>query len=192
LQLEGRRTVTLGPRVSSRTPLDLPDPLPATARTGWRTIDLTPGTLFHMPPRTPHRVVCHGRSLAVSLTWTCARPRGSGFAARTAWDVVEGSVDVIPRQARYRLWVQVPVIVGDVDRRRGTFPVSTADGDVVRLPASLHAWGMALEAMPWFHRGSVPVTAFEPLVRSGLLAPVDLPRMVRPKRPRALDGWRFA
>src|SRR5437762_11950736 len=56
LQLEGRRRVTLGPPVSRRAPEDLGAP-PAHRR-GWRTIDLQPGSLLHLPPRTPHAVVC--------------------------------------------------------------------------------------------------------------------------------------
>ncbi len=70
LQLEGQRTVTIGPPVPPGTPEDLDDRLaPRESVGGWWTDDLEPGTLFYMPPRTPHRVVCHGRSLALSLTW---------------------------------------------------------------------------------------------------------------------------
>lgn len=68
LQLEGRRAVTLGPRVAASTPEDMDDRR-AERGPGWSTRDLEPGTLLYLPPRTPHRVVCHGRSLAVSLTW---------------------------------------------------------------------------------------------------------------------------
>jgi hypothetical protein len=209
LQLEGRRTVTLGPPVPPRTPQELPAAL-ASRGSRWRTLDLTPGTLLHMPPRTPHEVVCHERSLAVSLTWT-ARPRGprprpaAGGARRArggatrarlarlaAWDVVAGRADPIPRPARDRLWVQVPVAAGPVDRRRGDFPLCTADGEVARLPAALHSWAASLAVMPSLRRGDVPPAALAPLVKSGVLAPVDLPCSVRPDRPRALDGWAFA
>jgi hypothetical protein len=201
LQLEGRRTVTIGPPVAPRTPFELPGALAARGGRGWRTIDLPPGTLFHLPPRTPHRVVCHGRSLAVSLTW--ARPRIASrhrrrggarrrAAALAAWDVVAGRVDAIPRPARDRLWVQVPVVAGPVDRRQGAFPLWTADGEAARLPASLRPWATALAAMPWLPRRAVPPAALDVLVGAGLLAPVDVPRMVRPARPRALDGWNFA
>src|SRR5206468_429646 len=54
LQLEGRRTVTIGPPVRPRAPLDLPDSFAASGGAGWRTLDLPPGSLFHLPPRTPH------------------------------------------------------------------------------------------------------------------------------------------
>src|SRR4029434_1534887 len=54
----------------------------AECRAGWRTLELSPGSLFHLPPWTPHDVVCHGRSLALSLTWTTAAARGA--RARTA------------------------------------------------------------------------------------------------------------
>lgn len=83
LQLQGRRTVTVGPPVPAGAPEDLDDrlaPRPGGRRAGWRTLDLTPGTLFLLPPRTPHRVVCEGRSLAVSLTWKALDP-GAAVAA---------------------------------------------------------------------------------------------------------------
>lgn len=69
LQLEGRRTVTLGPPVPAGTPEDLDAGLARRRPGAWSTHDLEPGTLLYLPPRTPHRVVCHGRSLALSLTW---------------------------------------------------------------------------------------------------------------------------
>ena len=189
LQLEGRRTVTIGPPVSPRTPLDLPDGETAGGdRPGWRTIDLTPGTLFHLPPRTPHRVVCHGRSLAVSLTWTTARSR----PRRPRWDVASGRADPLPRAVQDVLWVQVPLDVRPVDRRRRDFALRTADGDVVRLPARLHAWASRLAVMPWLRRRAVPPAALPSLLERGIVAPVDLPLVVWPEKPRALDGWRFA
>jgi hypothetical protein len=73
LQLEGRRTVTIGRPVAPGVPADLP--ARALSRSRWRTLRLPPGSLFYMPPRTPHRVVCHERSLAVSLTWKALDPR---------------------------------------------------------------------------------------------------------------------
>lgn len=191
VQLEGRRTVTIGPRVGPRTPLDLPDHLLVRDATRWRTIDLAPGTLVHLPPRTPHRVVCHGRSLAISLTWSRA-----GHAVRSQrapdWDVVAGHADAIPRAVRDRLWVQVPVVAGPIDRHRGDFLLSTADGDAVRLPADVHRWATGLATMPSLRRGAVPAGALDPLVRSGILAPADLPLVVRPANPRNLDGRHFA
>ncbi len=81
LQLDGRRTVTLGPPVRPGTAEDLPNALADRGGPGWRTIDLTPGTLFYLPPFTPHRVLCHGRSLALSLTWS-APSRRTGVRAR--------------------------------------------------------------------------------------------------------------
>lgn len=68
LQIEGRRTVTIGPPVIPGVPEDLHE-RPARRARGWTTRDLEPGSLFYMPPRTPHAVLCHVRSLAVSLTW---------------------------------------------------------------------------------------------------------------------------
>ena len=133
LQLEGRRTVTLGPPVAPGTPQDLPST--AAHRGGWRTLELSPGSLFHLPPWTPHDVVCRGRSLALSLTWTTAAPRGSRArtAALVAWDVASGSVDALPPVSRRRLWTQVPAIAAP--RRGGAVRLTTPDG-VVRLPAA--------------------------------------------------------
>ena len=198
LQLEGRRTVTIGPPVGPRTPLDLPDSWAAPRGRGWRTFDLPPGSLFHLPPRTPHRVVCHGRSLAISLTWarggrrsrTVASPRR--VRALAAWDVAGGRAIAIPRVARDRLWVQVPVIAGAVDRHRRDFAVWSLDGASVRLASGLRRWAAALSLMPCLRRSDVPAGARDRLLRHGILAPVDLPLAVRPERPRALDGWRFA
>jgi mannose-6-phosphate isomerase-like protein (cupin superfamily) len=198
LQLEGRRTVTIGPPVRPRTPLDLPDSRATTRGRGWRTFELPPGSLFHLPPRTPHRVVCHGRSLAISLTWARARRRRraatSGRRARAlgAWDVVGGRAILIPQPARDRLWVQLPVVVERVDRRRREFVLRSADGTVVSLRAGLRGWATGLALMPCLPRADVPPDARDRLLRTGILAPVDLPLAVRPERPRALDGWRFA
>src|SRR5688572_24447848 len=63
IQLEGRRTVTLGPPVSRGAPEEL-DTVPDTR--GWQTLSLSPGSLLYLPARTPHRVVCHERSLALT------------------------------------------------------------------------------------------------------------------------------
>lgn len=75
LQLEGRRRVTIGPPVPPGQPEDLDPSLMRDRPTRWRTLDLEPGTLFYLPPRTPHRVVYRRRSLAVSLTWRRVDPR---------------------------------------------------------------------------------------------------------------------
>lgn len=72
LQLEGVRTVTFGPPVPEGTPEDIE--IPIRGIRGVVTRDLEPGTLFYMPPRAPHSVVCRGRSLAISLTFGPADP----------------------------------------------------------------------------------------------------------------------
>ncbi|PYN04267.1 MAG: hypothetical protein DME07_03950 [Candidatus Rokuibacteriota bacterium] len=198
LQLEGRRTVTIGPPVGPRTPLDLPDSFAASLGPRWRTFELPPGSFFHLPPRTPHRVVCHGRSLAISLTWARGRrpPRAVTSPRRAralaAWDVVGGRAIATPGVARDRLWVQVPVVAAPVDRRRREFTLRSADGPPVRLPAGLHRWAIRLTLMPCLRLADVPAAARDRLLLSGILAPVDLPVAVRPRRPRTLDGWRFA
>jgi hypothetical protein len=188
LQLEGRRAVTIGPPVGPHTPLDLPQRLATPDGPGWRTIDLAPGTLFHLPARTPHRVLCHGRSLAISLTWARARGRP---ATLTTWDVVAGRADEIPRPDRARLWVQVPVWPRPGHVRRDALALWTAEGEPVVMPTRLRAWAMGLALMPWLRRRAVPAAALDPLLQRGILAPYDLPRVVRPDRPDALDGWRF-
>lgn len=66
LQLEGRRTVTLGPPAAEGSEIE-PDSIDPSGP-GWTTLELTPGSLFYMAPRILHRVVCRERSLALSLT----------------------------------------------------------------------------------------------------------------------------
>jgi hypothetical protein len=103
LQLAGRRTVTIGAPVPRGTPEDLPD---SHLERMDVTLALGPGTLFHVPARTPHRVLCHERSLALSLTWGRRSPRAASLAT---WDVVSGRADRVPPRSRTRLWTQAPV-----------------------------------------------------------------------------------
>jgi Cupin superfamily protein len=195
LQLEGRRTVTLGPPVRPSTPADL-DPRRAGRGPGWRTLALPPGTLLHLPPRTPHDVVCHGRSLALSLTWRSAdaRARRATPAARrgglAAWDVASGRVDAIPRASSRRLWTQVPVIAGPL--ARGRFGLVTPAG-ILRLPAATRALARRLALMPSFPApdGSRGRAALAPLLAHGIVGPQDLPLRIHPEDGEALDGWRF-
>ena len=189
LQLEGSRRVTLGPPVARRTPLDLA--APPERRRGWRTIDLPPGSLLHLPPRTPHDVVCHGRSLALSLTWRrarChARPGSRAHAmALAAWDVASGRAHPRPRATSRRLWTQVPAVAGRPRGRR--FPLWTADG-TLWLPRAAHDVASRLSTMPLVEHA--PDSA-APLLAHGLLVDEDLPLTIVPDAPAALDGWRFA
>jgi hypothetical protein len=192
LQLEGRRTVTLGPPVPPGTPEDL-DPRRA-ARRGWRRLELPPGTLFYLPPWTPHDVVCHGRSLALSLTWRRLDARGHRAARRpvarrrglAAWDVVSGRVRAVPPPARRRLFTQVPALaVGAM--------LVTPDG-ALRLPPAARALARRLALMPSFARPAGPraSAALAPLIEHGIVGPQELPLRIEPARPQALDGWRFA
>ena len=160
---------------------------------GWKTRDLEPGSLFYMRPYTPHRVICHGRSLALSLTWKLRKRPLAGSraaAALTSWNVAAGRAEPIPRGSRDRLWTQVPVVAGPVDKKRGDFPL-WLPGGVLRLPAS--AWPVAsrLATMPSLRRNVLPRAA-QPLLDLGILGPRDLPLRIVPTKPRALDGWRFA
>jgi hypothetical protein len=195
LQLEGRRTVTIGPPVRPGTPEDL-DPRQTRRGQGWRTLDLAPGTLFHLPPWTPHDVVCRGRSLALSLTWRALDRRGrraspsARRAGLAAWDVVSGGVDTVPATSRSRLWTQVPCVAGPI--RRGGFDLVTPDG-ALRLAAAARPVAALLAPMPSIPvpRGRRARAALAPLLAHGVLAPQELALRIRPDDHGALDGWRF-
>jgi hypothetical protein len=193
LQLEGRRTVTVGPPVPRAAPEDLPLPEWLVERAkppqGWWTRDLAPGSLLYMPPRTPHRVVCRGRSLAVSLTWSRAEAPAHALAR---WDVVDGKAIGVPPATRGRLWTQVPAVLTEVGRGRRRRPLLGVDGGAtVDVGPLSPAVGGALAAMPsWSTRKAAPELAR--LEAWGVLGPRDLPRRIVPRDPRALDGWRFA
>jgi len=182
LQLRGRRTVTLGPAVPPGTPPDL-DAHRARG-SGWRTLDLPPGSLLYLPPRTPHAVVCHGRSLALSLTWS----RRRGRAMQTTWDVASGVARPRPRANGRWLWTQVPVSVGSADRARRRFRLHTPES-TVWIPRHARALAARLRGMPAV---AADARGADALVALGVLAPEDLPLLVEPAAPRALDGWRFA
>jgi hypothetical protein len=197
LQLEGRRTVTLGPPVPPGTPEELDDRRAAGGRrAGWRTRDLEPGTLLYLPPRTPHAVVCRGRSLAVTLTWARAPARPHPGAPREArelarWDVVSGFAEPIPPADRATVWTQVPVVLrpaGARDRLQTWIP--DGPGPVVARPAA--RWAGRLAQMPRLPRMLALAVGLGPLVEAGILGPHDLPRRIRPVDLAALDGWRFA
>lgn len=201
LQLEGRRLVTIGPPVPAGTPEDFPadetaaralgsGPVPR----GWWRGALTPGTLFYLPPRTPHRVIYRGRSLALSLTW---RRRVPGArvdpAALVDWDVVAGRADRVPPARRDRLWAQVPALAGALRTGAHEFTLHVPGG-ALRLPARAHGAARRLGTMPSW-RGVTRArhaAALAALIEHGLLAPRDLPLRILPEDPRALDGWRFA
>jgi mannose-6-phosphate isomerase-like protein (cupin superfamily) len=182
VQLEGRRTVTLGPPVTPRTPLDLD--ARRTGGPGWRTLQLRPGSLLYLPARTPHAVVCHSRSLALSLTWSRRRARTRG----TLWDVASGRAQPRPRRDPRWLWTQVPVTAGGLEHARRRFRLHTPEG-TAWLPARARRLAMRLASMPAV-AADTPGAA--PLIALGVLAPEDLPQAVVPAAPRALDGWRFA
>ena len=182
VQLEGRRTVTLGPPVPRGRPLDLDARAPRGA--GWRTLRLPPGSLLYLPPRTPHDVVCHGRSLALSLTWS----RRAARAMVAAWDLAPGRATPRPRRDRRWLWTQIPVAAMSLDRARRRFRLLTPEG-AAWLPARLRPLAARLAEMPAVAASAGDTAALEAL---GVLAPEDLPRAIVPAAPRALDGWRFA
>ncbi len=196
LQLEGRRTVTLGPRVRPGTAEDLDLGRPRHGR-GWRTFDLPPGTLLHLPPWTPHDVICRERSLALSLTWRVldAQGRRASPAARraslAAWDVVSGRVDAMPPSSQSRLWTQIPAIAGPL--AGAGFDLVTPDG-ILRLGAASRPLGRRLTLMPSFPSpsGAPARAALAPLLEHGIVAPQDLPLRIVPDDTRSLDGWRFA
>jgi hypothetical protein len=106
------------------------------------------------------------------------------------WDVAAGHAEPIPRASRRRLWTQVPVFAGAVDRKRGDFPL-WLDGGMLRLPEATHALARRLATMPSLERSALGRRA-QPLLDAGILGPRDLPLRIVPRRPRTLDGWRFA
>jgi hypothetical protein len=180
LQLDGRRTVTLGPPVPRGTPQELPD---RDARSpGFSTRVLPPGSLLSLPPRTPHRVVCYERSVALSLTWSVAPARRAGAAA--AWDVVSGRVAAPPPSSRTRVWTQVPAIA---ERAALILP----DGERARVRHVTRAVAAGLASMASFTRDALG-KAGPDLEAHGIVGAQDLPQVVLPDDPRALDGWRFA
>ena len=191
LQLSGRRTVTIGPPVRPGTPADL-DASPATG--GWRTLDLDPGTLLYLPPFTPHRVLCRGRSLALSLTWSRPRRQGRTRArARSlaAWPVTSGRATPIPRPSADRLWTQTPAAL---EAGRASVRLWTAAGHI-DLPASARALAASLAAMPSLPRSALRGRhgpAVRTLLEHGILDARDLPRAIVPAEPADLDGWRFS
>jgi hypothetical protein len=193
LQLAGRRTVTIGPRVPSGTPEDLDDRLASGGRrAGWRTFALAPGTLFHLPARTPHAVVCRGRSLAVTLTWEPAREAhgGRGGSGLLRWDVVSGFAEPIPPASATWLWSQVPTLVKR-DGRAATGRLWTPEGAGPALGARAVAAATRLGVMPRLSRTLARRAGLSALVDAGILAERDLPRRIRPDAPAALDGWLF-
>ena len=191
LQLEGRRTVTLGPPMPAGTPEDLDV---AANGPGWRTLALPPGSLLYLPPRTPHRVVCHERSLAMTRTWGVGRrARSAGERARalTAWDVASGHVEPWPPvRSRSTLWTQVPVASGGANGKRGEATI-WAGGGRVTVPAGARELAKRLAGMPVL-RGAGEAAGSTALRDLGVLGDEDLPLLVRPDAPRQLDGWRFA
>jgi hypothetical protein len=195
LQLGGRRTVTVGPPVPRGTPLDMATS-PPVGDPRWATLDLGPGSLFSLPPRTPHEVVCHARSLALSLTWARARrPRRRAPHARLEslmrWDVVSGRVAAMPLQQHDRLWTQLPVLAGPLGRDRRAFTLWTPDG-AVRLPAAARPLAQRLALMAALSpRDARPAAALRLLSDLGVLAPHDLPLRIVPETPENLDGWGF-
>jgi hypothetical protein len=201
LQLEGRRHLTIGPPVPRGTPEDLdPRRIPARRDTGprpsggWWSGTLAPGTLLYLPPRTPHRVIYHGRSLALSLTWKRTRaPARQDVRALLDWDVVAGRADRVPPASRDRLWAQVPALAGPLRPGARAFTLRVPGG-AVTLPATAHALARRLAVMPWWEGLRVPPRegALALLAAYGLVAPRDLPLRIIPAAPKTLDGWRFA
>ena len=198
VQLAGRRTVTVGPRVRPGRSRDIDDGEARRDRRGWWTGPLKPGTLFYLPPYTPHAVVCHGRSLALSLTWSARRRRRPArpearAAALTEWDIASGRALPRPRPRRGRLWAQVPTVSGPLDRGHRRFPLWTPDG-ALWLPAAARPLGRALATMPSLTRADTRghSEALGLLLAHGILGDEDLPLRIVPDRPQALDGWRFA
>jgi hypothetical protein len=203
LQLEGERTVTYGPPVARDVPEEIDTASVPAAGRGWRTRALPPGSVFYMPPRTPHHVVCHDRSLALTCTWRrrSSRRRAGADAvvdALTGWPVVSGRAEPWPpartsqrrRRTSLRLWTQVPVVPAPSADREGISLATPLGG--VSLPRSARAIAARLVAMPaLLVHGRAP-SWLPSLVDAGILADEDLPQVIVPSEPARLDGWQFA
>ena len=187
LQLAGRRTVTLGPPVVPGTPQDLRDRDERATSFGTRA--LPPGSLLYLPPRTPHRVVCHEPSMALSLTWSVARRRGPRWTA-LAWDVASGYVRARPPASRTRVWTQIPTAFEEGSGHAWT-ALRLPGGTRLRVPPSTRRFAADLAVMAAFSRGALG-DALRALEAHGIVGPQDLPLVVVPDAPKALDGWRFA
>jgi hypothetical protein len=187
LQLEGRRTATLGRPVPRGTPQEIADR--DLDRGDFTTRALAPGSLLYLPPRTPHRVLCYERSVALSLTWSVARPLGRGMESLAAWDVVSGRVPIAPASSRTRVWGQVPAIAAGVTAKAMTLILP--DGERARVPRVTRAATHHLALMASFPRGSLG-RALPALEARGIVGSQELPLVVVPDAPAALDGWRFA
>lgn len=185
LQLEGRRTVTLGPPVPRGTPQEIP---PRRARGAFTTRALPPGSLLYLPPRTPHRVVCYERSLALSLTWSVRRAQRAPVHALAAWDVASGRVSAVPPSSRTHVWTQVPAIASRTSRAGVTLVLP--DGARARVPAGARGLAGELAMMSRFSRAALG-RALPALEAHGIVGRQDLPLVVRPDAPSSLDGWRF-
>jgi hypothetical protein len=182
LQLGGRRTVTLGAPVPRGTPQDLPEARLRGA--GFTTRALPPGSLLYLPPRTPHRVLCYERSLALSLTWSTRRS-----PAFTPWEVASGHVTRMPAASRTRVWTQVPPVV--IGTEGTALTLRLPDGARARIPHGTPRLGRELAMMASFGRGALG-PALAALEAHGIVGPEDLPVALVPDAPASLDGWRFA
>ncbi len=179
LQLEGRRTVTVGPPAPRGSAKDMKISQLGKSP-GWRTLELEPGSLFTMPPRTPHRVLCHGRSHAVSMTWSRALARPG---APPPWNLAPGKPRGLARPRKGRLWTQIPTSPGG---EPGVLLLP--GGTAIRVPGLTAPLARALAGMPAWE-GRSPL--LERLASCGLLSPLDLPLRIEPAAPRLLDGWTF-
>ena len=196
LQLEGRRTVTLGPPVAPGTPAGPRRPRAAAAGAAGARSTCAPGTLFHLPPWTPHDVVCHGRSLALSLTWRRARrarPTREPGRARRAGRLGRR---LRPRRRGPRGLAGAAVDAGPGGRGTArAVPVRARHAGRRRPPSGAAPRGrIGSPSMPSFagagRRERAPALAL--LLSTGSSAPRTFRcGSSRPTR-RALDGWRFA
>ena len=150
---------------------------------------LAPGSLLYLPPRTPHRVVCYERSVALSLTWSVPRRGGRRASALAAWDVASGRVPAAPPSSRTRVWAQVPAIAGAVAGR--TMTLMLPDGERARVRRVTTAMRHSLALMAGFERAALG-RALPALEALGIVGAQELPLIVVPDTPAALDGWRFA
>ena len=197
LQLDGRRTVTIGPPVPRGTPEELPDAYasrrgPARAA-GWRTLDLA--SRHAVLPAAPHAAP---RALPRPVAGDLADVDPGGACPRGRRRARAVGRRVRPRGPRAAGESHALVDAGAGRRRTARprpsgFALRLPDGSAIRLPAARRPLRRQLAAMPSWR---LPLSrrdrdALAPLIEHGIVAPRDLPLLIAPADPGSLDGWRF-
>jgi hypothetical protein len=87
------------------------------------------------------------------------------------------------------MWTQVPAV--PIRNDPAGLTLALPDEVRVRVPRSARRISRDLAMMASFPRTALGA-ALPALVAHGIVGPEDLPQVVIPEAPAALDGWRFA